>query len=241
LTPVTLVPMTALIVTPPVPVPELVTVPVWLTLVTETVIPAAVELLLFRIKLPVPEVPPEAVRIVVPLLLTSVVPPLLTAMAPLMVSPEVVLLSVTVVTLAPMPPLIVVRPEPPPVRATVPLLLIACVEKVSVPVVALLLMVRLLVPVTPPLKVAVIAVPVLPMVSAALGLVARMMALAKVRPVVLPANNEAALLPEVEPKVTEPAPKALAEVEVITVPALIVRPEVKVLTPPRVRAELVLF
>jgi hypothetical protein len=68
-----------------------------------------------------------------------------------------------------------------------------------------------------------------------------MMALAKVRPVVLPAKSEAALLPEVEPNVTEPAPRALAEVEVITVPALMVRPEVNVLMPPKVRAELVLF
>ena len=158
-TPVTLVPIIALISVEPLPVPALVTVPVLLTEVPETVI-LAVELLLSSIRLPVPVILPE---IVSPLpALTSVVPPLLTAKPPLTVSaaaPTVLLLLMILVTFEPIPPLIVTAPVPEPVSVTVPALLTLAVEKVIVPDVALGLMVRLFVPVTPPLNVPEIAVP----------------------------------------------------------------------------------
>ena len=109
---------------------------------------------------------------------------------------------------------------------TVPTLLIVAMVKLIVPVVALLLIVKLLVPVTPPLKVVDIAVPVLPTVNVpTVAFVAKLIALATVKPVV-PTNNDAALLPVVSPKVTVFVPKALADVVTLTVPALMVVPPV---------------
>src|SRR4051812_42947929 len=61
-TPVTLAPRAALIRVAPPPVPELVTVPVGLTVVVESVRPLAIALLLLRTRLPVPETPPETVK-----------------------------------------------------------------------------------------------------------------------------------------------------------------------------------
>ena len=176
--PVIFEPMPALINVSPLPVPEFVIVPVLLTDVPERVIPLAVELLLFSIKLPVPVAPPEAVSIFVPLLLVRVVPPLLMAMLPLTVSAEVVLFSVMPVTFEPTAALIVVVPVPAPVFVTVPTLLTLAVERAIVPVVAFSLMVRLFVPVTPPLKVPEMAVPVLPMVNVPVVPVANEIALA---------------------------------------------------------------
>ena len=63
-TPVTLVPMGALIKTLPVPLPELVIVPVLLTDAVEIVTPLAVEPSFLKIRLPVPMMPP--VRVMVP-------------------------------------------------------------------------------------------------------------------------------------------------------------------------------
>lgn len=234
----------ALIVTPPVEVPELVMVPTWLTLVVESVIPAAVELLLFSIKFPLPLTPPETVRSVVPLVLVNVVPELLTLKAVvLMVNADVVLLRVIAVTLTPMPPLMVVVPDPAPILVTVPTILTLAVEKTIVPVVALLLIVRLLVPVIPPLNVPEIPAPVLPIVSVPLVLAANTIGLAYVKPLV--PNCKVALLapPALSPKVMilALAPNALALVVPNTVPFLIVKPVVNVLTPLKVSVEPVLF
>ena len=81
---VTFEPTPPLIVTLPVPLPELVIVPVLFTEAVEIVMPLAVELLLLRVKSPVPVIPPVTERVaVLPLwLLTSVVPALFIAMAP---------------------------------------------------------------------------------------------------------------------------------------------------------------
>src|SRR6185295_11335029 len=65
-TPVTLVPMMALMSVEPVPVPELVTVPVGLTLVVDSVMPLAIALLLLSTRLPVPVTPPETVSTALP-------------------------------------------------------------------------------------------------------------------------------------------------------------------------------
>ena len=65
MTPVTLVPMTALMVVVPVPVPELVMVPVWLIEVVERVIVPV--LVLFIIMFPVPVMPPFRINAAVPL------------------------------------------------------------------------------------------------------------------------------------------------------------------------------
>ena len=162
--PVTFEPMAADIVVPPIPVPEFVIVPVLLIAVVDSVTPASVALSFFKIRLPVPVAPPDSVSSFVPLELVSVVPAEFTARAPDIVKAEVVLFSITLVTLEPIPPDIVVVPVPAPILVTVPVLFIAAVEKVMVPEVAFSSMVRLLVPVTPPLKVVDIAVPVFPMV-----------------------------------------------------------------------------
>ncbi len=238
--PVTFAPMTALTRTEPLPLPELVTVPALFTEVVESVMPLVRLLLLFRVRLPVPVTPPETVSTFVPNALTKVVPEAFTVTPPETVSAEVVLLSVTVVTFAPMPPLTVTVPVPAPVFVTVPALFTAEVEKVTVPVVAFDKVVRLLVPVTPPLKVVEMAVPVLPIVSVPEVPVARTKGLAKVSPVV-PTTTEALALPEVSPRVTVPAPSAEALVLACTVPALTVSPPAKVFTPESVSCEVELF
>ena len=83
------------------------------------------------------------------------------------------LFSVTPVTLAPIPPEIVVVPDPAPILVTVPTLLIGLVEKVIVPVVAFSLIVKLFVPVIPPENVVEIAVPVFPIVNVPVVVLAR--------------------------------------------------------------------
>ena len=65
--PVTFDPTPPLIRTLPLPLPELVMVPVLLTVFVEIVIPLAVELLFFRVRLPLPVMPPEWVKETVPL------------------------------------------------------------------------------------------------------------------------------------------------------------------------------
>jgi len=224
-TPVTLVPITALIVVPPDPLPLLVMVPVLLTEAVDNVMPLAVALLLLSTRLPVPLTPPEMVSNLVPLLFVSVVPPLFAVSAPLTVSAEVALFCVTAVTFDPTAALIVVVPVPAPVFVMVPALFTAAVESVTVPVVALLLIVRLLLPVTPPLNVVEIAVPVLPIVSVPVVFDASEIGLLYVSPVV-PTKNDAAFdPPALSPNVTVPVPTALAATEVaISVPALIVVP-----------------
>ena len=233
--PATFVPITALIVVPPTPVPELVIVPVLLTLPVASKMPPAVGLLLFRMRFPEPPTPLETVSTVVPALLFKVVATLLTVRAVVArVRAEVELFSLTAVTLLPvptrpMPPLIVVTPVPMPMLVTVPALLIIPVLKVMVPVVALLLMTKLFVPVTPPLKVVEIAVPMLPTVSRPV-VPPSVIGLAMVRPVV-PTSMVAKFVPEASPRVTPPVvPKPSVALEV-TKPPLITKPPVKPLAP----------
>ena len=86
--PVTLEPTVALIVVVPVPDPELVIVPVLLILVVDTVV--VPELLLLKVTLPVPLMPPDKVKAAVPLFV-KVVPLALGVIAPLIVKAEVLL------------------------------------------------------------------------------------------------------------------------------------------------------
>ena len=152
--PVTLVSMTALMAVVPEPVPELVIVPVLLTLVVERVIPEAIALLLLSTRLPVPVTPPDTVSTALPLelLFVRVVPPLFTVRAVvLIVRAEVVLFSMICVTFAPTPPLIVTLPLFVPELVIVPVLLTDAVERVMPEAIALLfLRIKLPVPVTPP-------------------------------------------------------------------------------------------
>ena len=125
-TPVTLVPMTELIKTLPVPLPELVIVPVLLAELPEIVMPFAVALSLLMTRLPVPVMPPVTDRFaVLPLwLLTSVVPPLLTVKAVVeIVKFDVELFCVIRLTFDPTPPLSVTFPAPLPELVIVPVLL----------------------------------------------------------------------------------------------------------------------
>jgi len=118
------------------------------------VMPLAMELLLLRIRLPVPVTPPETVRSCAPLalLLVSVVPPVFTVNAVVvMLRGEIVLFSVTPVTFAPTPPLMRTEPAAVPELVIVPVLFTLVVESVMPLAVALLLLrIRLPVPVTPP-------------------------------------------------------------------------------------------
>src|SRR6266446_5189063 len=124
--------MTALMRVEPLPVPELVIVPVLLTLAPERVMPLAIELLLLRTRLPVPVTPPVKVSSDEPLALLFVrmVPPLFTVRAPLIVNAEVALFSVMPVTFDPTATLIVSEPLPVPELMIVPLLLTLVVERV---------------------------------------------------------------------------------------------------------------
>ena len=72
----------------PEPEPELVIVPVLLILVVDTVV--VPELLLLKVTLPVPLMPPDMVKILVPLFV-KVVPLALGVTAPLIVKAEVLL------------------------------------------------------------------------------------------------------------------------------------------------------
>ena len=84
----TLEPTVAAMVVVPEPDPELVIVPVLLTLVVDTVITPV--LLLLKVTLPVPLIPPEMVKVLVPLFV-KVVPLALGVIAPLIVKAEVLL------------------------------------------------------------------------------------------------------------------------------------------------------
>ena len=168
MTPVTLVPITALIATPPLPEPEFVTVLLLLTAPEETTIPPPIVLLLLSVTEPVPEIPPLIVRTCVPLALLLVnifsVPLVVVTAVVLIVRAEVAEFSMTWVTFPPIPPLIVTRPELVPVLVTVPVLLTAAVLTVTVLVVPELSIVTLPVPVMPPLMVIVPVVPTLAIV-----------------------------------------------------------------------------
>ena len=157
-------PITELMREFPLPLPELVTVPILLSEVVETVMPFAMELLLLRIKSPVPLTPPEIVSNELPLLLllVNVVPEPFTVNAPLTVSAEVVLFSVMPVTLEPTAALISVEPVPLPELVMVPTLFTAVVESVM-PLASelLLLRIKLPVPVTPPDNVSILVPAVL--------------------------------------------------------------------------------
>lgn len=95
--------------------------------------------LLLKVRLPVPVEPPEMVKsaslfTLIPLAF-NVVPPDATVMAVvLMVSGEVALFSLIVVTLLPTPPLMVAVPVPVPKLVIVPALLTDAVERVMPPV-----------------------------------------------------------------------------------------------------------
>lgn len=216
-TPVTLEPITALMIVEPEPVPEFVTVPVLFTLVVERVIPASVELLLFSMRLPVPVVPPDTVRSFVPLLLVRVVPPLFTVMAVvLIVRAEVVLFSVIPVTLLPIPPLIVVVPPPVPALVIEPTLLALTVE-IVIAAAVLASRVRFPVPVIPPL---IVSAPVIPPAT-----------IRSAPPRARPPLKVAAPVPW---RVRSP-PRAKAEVVKLVVVVFIVRVRFPVVLPPPVK------
>jgi len=167
------------------------------------------------------------------------VPPLFTVSAPLIISAEVLLLSVIPVTFELIAALIVVVPVPVPLLVIVPTLFRLVVLKVIVPVVPPSLITRLLVPVTPPVKVVEIAVPVVPTVSVPVSLLASTIALLMVRPVVL-TNKLAAVLPPLIPSATVPEPSAEPELDTVNVPpAMVVVPEYPLLLPDKVSAPVV--
>ena len=144
--------MTALIVVVPLPEPELVIVPVLLSVVVEAVM--APVLLALKVRLPIPVTPPDSVkRAVVPLdVNTLLVAPTVTA--PLTVSAEVLLASVMPVTFAPTAALIVVVPLLEPELVIVPVLLTLEPEIVIAPGDPwFTLSIKLPVPVTPPERV----------------------------------------------------------------------------------------
>lgn len=154
MTVVTFAPMTALISTSPLPEPELVIVPVLLTLVVERVMPLVIVLLLLSTNLPEPVMPPDTVSTLVPLelLFVRVVPSLFTVIAAvLIVSAEVALFSIMAVTFEPTPPVIKFVAVPVLELVIVPMLLTLAAERVISYAVAL--STRLPVPVIPPLKV----------------------------------------------------------------------------------------
>ncbi len=125
ITPVTLVPMGALINVEPLPVPEFVIVPQLFTELKESVILPGVALLLLRIRLPVPTTPPETVSGAAPLASVKAVPPLLTVIGTLLkpiMSAEPGLFSEMAVTLPPTGPLIVAVAVPVPELVIVPVL-----------------------------------------------------------------------------------------------------------------------
>src|SRR3982751_1588346 len=129
-------------------------VPILLIEVPDNIIPFAVELLLFKIKLPVPLAPPLNVNNAVPALFVNVVPLPLTVNAPVIFKVEVVLLCRMLVTLEPMPALIKEAPDPLPEFVIVPMLLIEFVDNVIPFAVELLLFkIKLPVPLAPPLNV----------------------------------------------------------------------------------------
>ena len=145
---VTLVPMAEEINTPPDPLPELVIVPVLLTVFVEIVMPLAVDPSFLSVRLPLPVMLPETVK--APFWLVNVVPPLLTDSAVETVTPELELFWVIPVTFAPTPPLINTLPDPLPELVIVPELLTVFEIVMPLGPVLLLLSIRLPVPVMPP-------------------------------------------------------------------------------------------
>ena len=112
-TPVTFVPMTELMRAEPVPLPELVIVPVLLTAAVVSATPLTSVLSLSSMRLPVPiPTPPVKVSALPPAVLLSVVPAALAVRAALTVRAEVVLFWMMPVTLVPTPALMLVVPVP---------------------------------------------------------------------------------------------------------------------------------
>ena len=132
----TLVPITELIVTPPLPVPELVTVPMLFKLPVLIVIPAALVLLLVRFMFPVPVIPPLIVRTPVPEFSTVLLP--LRMSAVLILFAALFPLETKIPSFVPLPPNV---SEVPPERvidtlsSKVTLLATFVVAMVTVPVV----------------------------------------------------------------------------------------------------------
>jgi len=147
-TPVTSVPMTELMITPPIPVPWLVIVPVLFTAVVEIVMPP-VELA-SRVRLWAPVMPPERVQRPVPVEI-SVLFVLERAKALLMVN-GLTPAWVTLVTAEPIVALMVVVPDPVPALVIVPVLFTPPVEIVMPPL-ELASRIRFCAPVMPPDKV----------------------------------------------------------------------------------------
>ena len=150
--PVTFGPMIELMETEPASVPELVIVPMLLTVEPERRMPLPNALLLFNIRLPVPVMAPVIFNCLAEEELVKVRPPLLTLTGPLTVVAEVTLACVMPVTFEPIPPLIVTAPALVLELITVPVLFMAVPENVRAAALPLLLRTRLFVPVTPPLK-----------------------------------------------------------------------------------------
>ena len=149
-TPVTLAPMTALMSDAPLPLPELVMVPMLLTLVPEKVMPLASALLLLSTRLPVPLTPPETVSTEPPLLLVKVLLLAPTVTRPLTVKAEVVLFSMISVTFVFTAALMSDEPLPLPELVIVPMFFTPS-KRVMPPAIALLLLsTRLPVPLTSP-------------------------------------------------------------------------------------------
>ena len=238
MTPVTLVPSTALISVLPEPVPELVIVPILLSAVVDRVMPFAMLLLLFRMRLPVVfATPPDNVSKALPLLLLffSVVAVALVVSKPLIVSADVALFSVMLVMLAPTGALMVDAAVPVPEFVIVPVLFTAVVDKVIVPVLVVFKL-KLPVPVTPPLNMRLLATgdklrlwlsvsAPLKVLLAPLSVIVAVPVLPETTEIALvkiPANpplNVALAEPLVLPMVMVPVPKALALTVPLSVPA----------------------
>ena len=205
--PVTFEPTPPLIVTLPDPLPELVIVPA-LLMVFEIVMPLAVELLLFSVKLPVPVMPPEWVKTAQPLF-ASVSPP-----APSVVAPDIFTVPAPV-------PLVIVRALASCVMAPLSVRLRLEVAWSTV---------RLLFSPKVPLRVVLFVTPVIDRVPEEPERTVMLL-------VYVPAREEvsvALLLPPVFPSTIAPVPNA-ALVEPVNAPLRIVTPPVKVFAPDRVR------
>lgn len=203
-------PTPPLIVTLPVPLPELVIVPVLFTEAVEIVMPLAPVLLFLKVRSPVPVMPPEWVKTAEPLL-ASVSPP-----EPSVVAPEISTVPDPV-------PLVIVRAEESWVIAPLRVIFRLAVAWSSV---------RLLFSATVPLKVVLFVTPVIERVPEEPEFTVMLF-------VCVPRKEDLSvalllLLAVVSPSRIAPAPNA-PETVPFTVPLLIVRLPVKVFAPVRVK------
>lgn len=206
---------------------------------------------------PVPE-PPKALALVVPKTVPAlIVNPPVKVLTPDKVNCDVALFWMTPVTLVPMTELMVVVPLPAPELVIVPILLIETVERVVV-LVFVVLIITLPVPVMPPDNVNVLAALIVKLLFSVIApLKVALTVLVILNVPLLPeatmiglaigeidALNAASALPLVFPIVIVPVPeppKALVLTEPVTIPALMVKPPVKVLAPERPNPEVALF